>query len=352
MKNFYKQTIMHYPWAAELLDLNWIFDACIEALDSEEALDFLRKLETELQMQGSSEEEALSRKLANYLAAFGDEYYAPIPLRCAIERYREWDESNPGATSIARQNQIDTLYRLYIVKRFGEIARYHMYRHTYFADASVEVCTAFDYLLGILHEQPNVPAISSPALSELQASLPSKDDRLVFGHLVFPRAHAGHNLEVLTSGDRSIKQVVVKSQITAHDGIVYFVKEATEPSEIGQLYRLFLTQRFSKTVSEYDRFLVVLDKLDRLVGGACFEIEGDKVVYLDGVVIARQLQGSGLGSALLEDFCMRMANHGFEVVRTHFYRRSFYLKRSFQVDKRWAGLVRFLQNHSGDAPEL
>mgnify|MGYP001551127487 FL=1 len=227
-----------------------------------------------------------------------------------------------------------------------------MYRHTYFADASVEVCTAFDYLLGILHEQPNVPAISSPALSELQASLPSKDDRLVFGHLVFPRAHAGHNLEVLTSGDRSIKQVVVKSQITAHDGIVYFVKEATEPSEIGQLYRLFLTQRFSKTVSEYDRFLVVLDKLDRLVGGACFEIEGDKVVYLDGVVIARQLQGSGLGSALLEDFCMRMANHGFEVVRTHFYRRSFYLKRSFQVDKRWAGLVRFLQNHSGDAPEL
>ena len=46
MKNFYKQTIMHYPWAAELLDLNWIFDACIEALEPEEGLDFLRKLET------------------------------------------------------------------------------------------------------------------------------------------------------------------------------------------------------------------------------------------------------------------------------------------------------------------
>ncbi|MGB7450741.1 MAG: GNAT family N-acetyltransferase, partial [Lysobacterales bacterium] len=146
--------------------------------------------------------------------------------------------------------------------------------------------------------------------------------------------------------------VVVKSHITARDGTDYFVREATEPSEIGQLYRLFLTQRYSKTVSEYDRFLVVVDKLDRLVGGVCFEIEGEKVVYLDGVVIARQLQGSGLGSALLEDFCMRMANHGFEVVRTHFYRRSFYLKRSFQTDKRWAGLVRFLVNPSDETREL
>jgi hypothetical protein len=88
------------------------------------------------------------------------------------------------------------------------------------------------------------------------------------------------------------------------------------------------------------------------VGGVCFEIEGDKAVYLDGVVIARQLQGGGLGGALLEDFCMRMANHGFKVVRTHFYRRSFYLKRSFRVDKRWAGLVRFLENPSDDTTEL
>jgi long-subunit acyl-CoA synthetase (AMP-forming)/GNAT superfamily N-acetyltransferase len=352
LKNFYKQTTMHYPWAAELLDLNWIFDACIEALDLEEGLEFLRALETELQMHQTSEEKAFTRKLEDYLAAFGNNYYIPIPLRCAIERYKEWDEANPGATAEAKENQIDTLYRLYMVKRFGEIGRYHMYRHTYFANASTEVCVAFDYLLSILHETPGVPAIASPALSELQASLPNKGDRYVFGHLVFPRAHGGHDLEVLTTGDRSIKQVVVKSHITARDGTDYFVREATEPSEIGQLYRLFLTQRYSKTVSEYDRFLVVVDKLDRLVGGVCFEIEGEKVVYLDGVVIARQLQGSGLGSALLEDFCMRMANHGFEVVRTHFYRRSFYLKRSFQTDKRWAGLVRFLVNPSDETREL
>ena len=211
---------------------------------------------------------------------------------------------------------------------------------------------AFDYLLAILHEKPDTPAISSPALSELQATLQSKDDRRVFGHLVFPRAREVHDLEVLTTGDRSVKQVIVKSQIKAHDSTQYFVREATEPSEIGQLYRLFLNQRRSKTISEYDRFLIIVDSLDRLIGGVCYEIESEKVVYLDGVVIARQLQSSGLGSALLEDFCMRMSNFGFEVVRTHFYRRNFYLKRSFQTDKRWPGLVRFLVSPSDEAPVL
>ena len=273
-----------------------------------------------------------------------------MPLQSAIERYLEWDDINPGATPKAKSDLIDTLFNLYRIDRFGEIARYYMYRHTYFADAADEVCTAFDYLLGVLHNDPDVPALSLPALSELQATLQHRDDRHIFGHLVFPRAHEVPSLEVLTIGDRSIKQVVVKSQITSEDGTRYYVREATEPAEIGQLYRLFLRQRFPKRVSEHDKFFILVDDLDRLVGGVCYEIESDRVVYLDGIVIARQLQSKALGSALLEDFCMRMTNYGLEVVRTHFYRRNFYLKRSFQTDQRWGGLVRFLGAPPGDAP--
>jgi hypothetical protein len=48
---------------------------------------------------------------------------------------------------------------------------------------------------------------------------------------------------------------------------------------------------------------------------------------------------------------MRMSNKGFEVIRTHFYRRNFYLKRSFQTDQRWGGLVRFLTVSSDDVPQ-
>ncbi len=350
VKNFYEQTAMHYPWSVDMLEETWIFEACVEGLGINEGQDFLHNLDVDLATQQTASEKMLSEKLTVYLAELDNNYYVPVALGSAIDRFREWADVNPGATSKARKDLIDTLYNLYRIDRFGEVARYYMYRHTYFSDAPTEVCTAFDYLLGVLHQNPDVPAVSTPALSELQATLQERHDRQVFAHLVFPRTHEVPDLEVLAIGDRSIKHVVIKSQITARDGTHYYVREATEPSEIGQLYRLFLRQRYPKKVSEYDQFLILVDDLDRLVGGICFELESDRVVYLDGIVIARQLQSNDLGSALLEDFCMRMTNNGFEVVRTHFYRRNFYLKRSFQTDQRWGGLVRFLVAQPGDSP--
>jgi len=349
IKNFYEQTATHNPWSADTLNESWIFDACIEGLGNDEGRGFLHRLDTDLAAQDEPGESTLRKKLAVYITGLGSNYHVPMPLSSAIDRYREWEDVNPGATAKAKEDLIDTLYKLYRIDRFPEIARYYMYRHTYFGDAPAEVCAAFDYLLGVLHENPEMMAISSPALSELQASLQERHDRHVFGHLVFPRAKEVPDMEVLAIGDRSIKQVIIKSHITARDGTRYFVREATEPSEIGQLYRLFLRQRYPKKVSEQDRFLILVDDLDRLLGGVCYEVESERVVYLDGIVIARQLQGNALGSALLEDFCMRMSNHGFEVVRTHFYRRNFYLKRSFQTDQRWGGLVRFLVNPATDA---
>jgi len=344
IKNFFEQTATHNPWSADTLDEIWIFDACIEGLGIDEGRDFLRKLDVDLAAQDLASEKPLRQKLAVFLTQLGSDYHVPVPLLNAIGRYREWGDVNPGTTPKAKEDLIDTLYKLYRIDRFGDTARYYMYRHTYFGNAPDKVCAAFDYLLGVLHENPDMSATSSPALSELQATLQERHDRHAFGHLVFPRTHEVPDLEVLAIGDRSVRHVVIKSQITARDGTHYYVREATEPSEIGQLYRLFLRQRYPKKVSEHDRFLVLIDDLDRLLGGVCFEVESDRVVYLDGIVIARQLQGNGLGSALLEDFCMRMTNQGYEVVRTHFYRRNFYLKRSFQTDQRWGGLVRFLVN--------
>jgi long-chain acyl-CoA synthetase len=348
IKNFYEQTARHYPWSTATLDLTWIFEASLEALGIAEGLEFLNDLNADLASNQTPNEQVLSQKLSEFLERFGSEYYVFVPLRSAIERYREWDNINPGATPEAKEDLIDTLYKLYKIDRFGETSRYYLYRHTYFGDASDGVCSAFDYLLGILHENPDIPAISTPALSELQSNLKKRDDRHVFGHLVFPRAREVPELEVLAIGDRSIKHVVVKSNITSRDGTRYFVREATEPSEIGQLYRLFLNQLYAKRVSEQDQFLVLVDALDRMVGGVCYKIESKRVVHLDGIVIARQLQGNGLGDALLEDFCMRMSNRGFEVVRTNFYRRDFYLSRSFQTDQRWGGLVRFLVTNPED----
>ena len=286
----------------------------------------------------------MRRQLDLYMEKYETDYHVHSAVVSAIERYMQWVDVNPDAVVKAREGMVVKLHRLYGLGRFGEAARYYLYRHTYFADAGEEVADVFGRLLHYLHKHPDISAVSVPELSDLQATLKQSDDRHVFGRLVFPRARAVGGFEVLAVGETEQKHVVVKSQIESNDGTTFFVREATEPSEIGQLYRLFLGQRFPKTISESDQFLVVLDSVDRIVGGACYEVQSQQVVYLDGIVITRQLQNQGLGSALLEDFCVRMSSRDFDVVRTHFYRRHFYLRRSFQTDGRWGGLVRYLND--------
>ena len=100
---------------------------------------------------------------------------------------------------------------------------------------------------------------------------------------------------------------------------------------------MFTQQQYPKTISETDQFHVVLDSRERVIAGVCFRFHGREVVHLDGIAIAQPLKSKGLGSALLEDFCVRMTNMGKKVIKTHFFMREFYLKRSFQVDKRWGG---------------
>ena len=73
---------------------------------------------------------------------------------------------------------------------------------------------------------------------------------------------------------------------------------------------------------------------------------------VDGLTIALPLKNKGLGTAILEDFCIRMTNMNKKVVKTHFFMREFYLKRSFAVDKRWGGLVRFLGDYEPAVPDM
>jgi hypothetical protein len=45
---------------------------------------------------------------------------------------------------------------------------------------------------------------------------------------------------------------------------------------------------------------------------------------------------------MIELFVQRMDSIGIKVIKTHFYLRSFYLKKGFNVDTKWGALVKFL----------
>jgi len=342
---FYRKTRMLYPASARALRCDWIFEACVEALGAEPALELLARFRREAR---EGDEEAIDpdllESLDDFLVRFPERYHAPLPLRNAVDRYREWSHYNPGATDEARAQLVDQLIDLYRLPRFGEIARYHLYRHTCFEAAPASAREAFDRLLEALRAQPSRAATERVELSDLQAALTEQGERDVFSRLVFPRARGAQRLEVLSLGDSEHPQVIVRTHFADDQGEIYDFREPVNPEEVGQLYRLFYQERFPKTVSELDRHLIVTDSTERLVGGLSYRMESPQIAHLDGIVVNASVVSRGIATALLEDFATRMASRGVQVLRTGFIMRDFCEQRGFRLDRRWGGLVRMLSD--------
>ncbi len=343
LKNFYLQTTNHYPWCRDRLDRAWILEACDEALGPRESTAFLERLGREAAAEplpGAGE--GFGELVAAHLRRSRERWRIPLPLQNAIDRYREWERVNADATSSARLQIVHELHRLYRLERLPEIARYTLYRHTYFGRAALPVQDAFDRLLSRLFRHPGTRATQLVELFDLQAALDAPGDLRAFRRLAFPRAAAARALEVQAVGDRRQGHVILRSRIADRHGRPYVVREPTEPAEVGQLYRLFFLAGLPRAGAEQDLYLVATDDQDRIIGGVAYRPLEREVAQLDGIVVAESLRDRGISSALLEDFCARMADRGAIAVRTHFYLRAFYQKRGFRTDQRWGGLVRFL----------
>jgi len=348
LMNFYHQTVNHYPLLGARLDRRWICDACVEALGMADGIEFLKELREELGNTGRPDHAGLAEVIEGVLVELESSWYAPIVLRCAVDRYSDWELRNSYATPSAREEQVRELYRLYRLDRMPEITRYWLYRHTYFRNISDTIGEAMDGLLRRMFLDPDRRPTRMVELSDLQSMMEDPSDRRVFSRLVFPTA-TDRVYEVVEVSELEQEKVIVRSEIEDRTGETYSVRSPLEPAEVGQLYRIFVRAGYQVTLSDRDQYLLILDLREQVVGGIRYRVEAEDVVYLDGIVVSAGLQSRGLSSALLEDFCSRMAGQGMKVVRTHFHIRHFYLRHGFQVHERWGGLVRFLEEDHSDA---
>jgi long-chain acyl-CoA synthetase len=339
---FYRRTAADYPWSREQVELEWIFDACYNALGREEAAAFFARLQDELRVEpiDSPEGAELLRSLTEYRARFEKSYQIPLPGLNAVRAYQEWEASNPTADSRERERKVLDLHRKYDLGRYPEIVRYHLYRHTYFAGRSEKEEDLFDRLLALMSENPRSPAVRHVELSGLQAALNDERDRAVFSRMIFPHLEPDRRLNVVVEGEEGAERIVVRSFLTDRRGETYAFSETADPADIGRLYRLFYKENFPKVISQQDRHFILQDRQDRVVGGLCYRIMSRSVVFIDAVVVTARLKSSGLGGAVVDDFCGRMAGQGYTTVLTHFYLPGFFLHRGFRLDKKWGALAK------------
>jgi long-chain acyl-CoA synthetase len=342
-RNMYQHTISHYPWSRNYLNRDWVFESFVEALGVGEAMAWLKELREEIGLKGDP---GLGHDFQNALNGFIESletrYYLPLALKGAIGRFEEWERVNAQAPLRARLEILEELGRLYRLNRLPEIARFTLFRNTYFRGADLQFLDVFDRLLTRMFRYPKQRAVQMVELSDLGAAITDPDDRIAFNRLVFPHRERGAAMEIQTVGDPERSLVIVRSTIRDHQGRSYTVGEPSSPAEVGQLYSLFLQSGFPKTISETDRYFVVTDEAEQIIGGAVYRLLEDKVVFLDGIVVTKALAERGIAWAVLDDFVTRMTSRRYKVIKTHFFLRRFYQQHGFRLDNRWGGLVRFL----------
>jgi hypothetical protein len=342
--DFYCKTTALYPWVKKQLELNWIFDACIEALGREEALEFLDKLRMELRSNHVTchDESNLKDILHAYLENSAGRMYLPLSLYSASDQYADWQRMNPLTTSAAREQTITELLELFRLNRMHEMIRYEFYRRTYFHDADAEVQSAFDRLLGTMQQSPDILPIQLIELSDLQAAISSEEDKNVFSHMVFPRLQSDQHIDLLKVGNQAKEHVLIRFDIHDRDGKHYSQYEPVEPREIGQLYQMFFRENYPKEISKKDHQNVVTDEYGRVVGGLTWHYLDDEIVLFDGIVVTSALQGKGIASAMISNFFVSMAALGVKVIKAHFLFGNYYMKHFFEIDRKWGALVKVL----------
>ena len=342
-RGFYRLSEAHYPQSRDTLQVGWIFDACLESLGEDTGRRFLAGLEEALATAAATPEiAALQQALTGYQASLRARPHVPLPVLCAIERFRDWERITPAPNEEAREEAVIQMIHLYRLERFPEAFRYLVYQRTYFQHAGPAVHDVFDRFIARRLGTTGQRRDHLEELSELQALMADQADREVFSRMVFPHARRTQKLELSAIGVRDDKRVIVQSQIPDDSGGLYVVREPIGPAEIGHLYRLILEADYPKHIAAQDRHLVVTDPEERVVGGLCYRWQEAGVVYVDGIVVVSPLANQGIGGRLVEDFCVRMAAQGARCVKTNFFLGRLFSKHGFQVNQRWGGLVRFL----------
>ncbi len=343
-KNFYQKTTGHYPSLNKSLKKTWLFHSLVETFGKEESFKIINSFINEIKSKNkpSKIETILLKTAKEYLKSFQGKLYLPLALFNAVDSYTHWAKSNKLATTFGQFQTIDELFELYKLSQYPEIIRYQFYKETYFVNSEEGVKQMFDKLLQKMSDEPESLAIQLIELSDLQSELKEEKDIIIFNKMVFPDLKDKRKVDFKKIGEKKSEHVIVSSSIKDRKEEEYSMREPIDPSEVGEVYKLFFKENYPKEISKQDKHYVVINQHDQVVAGLCYKELENNIVLIDGMAVTSSLQARGIGSNMMTDFFSRMKAKGFKMVKAHFLFGNYYLKHNFKIDKQWGALVREL----------
>jgi len=335
----------------------YIFSAVMEALGDEKGIKFLEKCLETLSRKGTDRrEKQLSKDLQLYLSSVKETGFIPKRLYFAIKRYHRWRQLNPSATDLAQAatlSEIFETYELHLLEIEYPETRTRYFKETVFAKANKTLRNNLEEIISEQQKGHLTEDRFTQLISTLQKSIKLNKEEIFFlTRLSYPHLQPTDSADLISTerGGVSHTDIVVKSR--DYEGGSFFIRTPVSPKEIARLHQLFLKNNLSVQFRPDHLYLIAINERNQLIGGIFYKKIARETVHIEKIVVADYYRKMGVSDGILKEFFQRMKNEHYEFVTTGFFRPEYFYRFGFNIERKYAGLVKKLSGEGVDRVKL
>ena len=322
-----------------------VFSSVLEVVGEEEGATLLG----EVLEEARTAECNWAADLERYLEVVAVRGFLPRRLFFAAKRFRKWDRLAPDATHTIRARTLQELYETYRLAELRESypeSRARFFKETVLRHAPTALADGLEGIIAELRSGAILTDDLSSAVADLRAQLDLDPEHDYFlARLSYPYLQPEDETEYVASFASGVQRSEMVVSFDDPDGRSYSIRHALNPKEIARLHRLFLAAKLPVQFRPEHRFLVAVSDRGHLLGGLFYELDPEaQTAHMDKVVVTETARGLGVAGHLIDELANRLKDENFRWLTTGFFRPQFFYRYGFTVERRYAGLVRPLQN--------
>ncbi len=351
LRRFMDQLVLPIESLNPLLEgvVGWdiVFSSVLEIVGEAEGRSLLTEVAAQAHRTGCD----FADRLDHYLEVVATRGFLPRRLFFAAKRFRKWDRLAPDATHTVRARTMQELYETYRLSELRESSpesRARFFRETVLRNVSQPLAEGLERLISELRSGQMQTDDLSSAVADLRAHLELDPENDYFlARLSYPYLRPEDDAEYVASVASGVQHSEMVVTFDDPDGRTYGIRHALNPKEIARLHRLFLAAKLPVHFRAEHRFLVAVSDRGHLLGGLFYELEPEaQTAHMDKVVVTESARAHGVAGHLLDELANRLKAENYRWLTTGFFRPQFFYRYGFTVERRYAGLVRSLQDEN------
>jgi len=344
-EEFVEPVESEYSQLQGLVGWDVVFSSVLEVLGEQEGLELYEEALT----HESGEPEELRTALAEYVTTVSDRGFLPMRLYFAAKRYRRWARLNEDATPQARARTLKEFHDTYgldrLARSYPEV-RLRFFRETVFRDGPPELAQGLDELIGRVRSGELRDTELASAIADLRHRLDvAPDDDYFLARIPFAYLRPEDTVDFVRRDLGGEYQNEILVTLEDADGNVFRVRHALLPKEVEQLHRLFLAAKLDVRFGPEHRYLVAINDWEQVIGGIYYTVEeAGANAHLEKIVVAERYRKKGVADGLMHELFNRLRAAGVKTLTTGFFRPEYFYSYGFKIERRYAGLVKELED--------